>query len=260
MRNIILETMDLTVCFGGLTAVDSVSIVVPKDKIIGIIGPNGAGKTTLFNTITGTLLPTSGSILYHDKSLVGLTIDKIARIGLSRTFQNIRICSQMTALDNVIISIQREPPYNVFEAMLHLPKVRKADHNAYERAMSYLEMLGIKQYAYTKAGSLPYGEQRRLEIARAIATKPHLLMLDEPAAGMNNEECKKLVDLIRNIKEKLNLTIMLIEHHMDVVMNLCDEIYVMNLGAILQHGQPEDILKDTEVIRAYLGEKKRGRQ
>lgn len=253
----ILETKDLTIRFGGLTAINKVSTQIPEGKIVSIIGPNGAGKTTLFNLITGALAPTEGEILFEGRSLVGKTTEQIARIGLSRTFQNIRVCTRMSVLDNVMISIQRVPSYNIFAALLRLPNVRRADKLAREQAMEYLRLLGIERYASAAAGSLPYGAQRRLEIARAIATKPKLLLLDEPAAGMNNEECSELVDLIRSIHKSQKLTIMLIEHHMDVVMNLSDEIYVINLGSVLRHGLPEAIQSDPEVIRAYLGERRR---
>lgn len=256
-RKNILETRDLTVRFGGLTAVNNVNIEVAPGSITGIIGPNGAGKTTLFNMITSAVEPTSGDIIFEGQSILGKGPDQIARIGISRTFQNIRVCSHMTALENVIISIQRVPPYNMFAAMLGLPSVRKKDKEAYEQAMDYLEILGIKQYANSLACEMPYGQQRRLEIARAIATKPHLLLLDEPAAGMNNEECNELTELIRELHERLGLTVLIIEHHMEVIMKLCDDIYVLNLGAVLSKGKPAEIQGNPEVIKAYLGEKRR---
>lgn len=255
--NNILETKDLTVKFGGLTAVNQVNISVPSGEITGVIGPNGAGKTTLFNLISGSLQATSGDIVYGDKSITRMSIEKIARIGITRTFQNIRICTNMNALENVMIAIQRIPKYSVLSAMLGLPKARKNDRESTEEAMSYLRRLGIEKYAKSKAGSLPYGQQRRLEIARAIATKPKILLLDEPAAGMNNEECAELVELILKTRRELDLTVLIIEHHMDVVMKLCQSIYVMNLGSILRHGKPAEIQSDPEVIKSYLGEKRR---
>lgn len=256
-RQTLLETKDLTVQFGGLTAVNSVNMEIPQGSIVGIIGPNGAGKTTLFNIITGAIAPTEGELLFEGKSLIGKTTDQIARTGLSRTFQNIRVCTRMSVLENVMISIQRIPPYSVLASMLRLPSVRRKDKEALDKAMEYLKILGIDHYASAAAASLPYGAQRRLEIARAIATEPKLLLLDEPAAGMNNEECMELVELIRGIHAAKDLTIMLIEHHMDVIMNLSDEIYVINLGAVLRRGLPEEIQSDPEVIRAYLGERRR---
>jgi len=256
-RKIVLETKDLTVRFGGLTAVNNVSIKVPEGNITGIIGPNGAGKTTLFNIITAAVEPTSGDVLFNGKSLVGMTPDRIAREGVSRTFQNIRICSKMTALENVVISIQRVPPYKWYEAMLGLPSVKRKDKEALEQAYEYLDMLGITKFANSQAGEMPYGQQRRLEIARAIATKPQLLLLDEPAAGMNNEECRELSALIRELREKLDLTVVIIEHHMEVVMKLCDDVCVLNLGSLLREGKPAEIQSDPEVIKAYLGERRR---
>ncbi|HOG00070.1 MAG TPA: ABC transporter ATP-binding protein [Clostridia bacterium] len=256
-KKIILETRKLTVRFGGLTAVNSVSMSVPEGSITGIIGPNGAGKTTLFNMITAAVEPSSGQVIYNGASILGLGPDEIARIGISRTFQNIRVCSRMTALENVIISIQRVPPYSVFAAMLGLPSVKRKDREAREQALGYLKMLGIGSYANSLASEMPYGQQRRLEIARAIATRPKLLLLDEPAAGMNNEECRELTGLIRELREKLDLTVVLIEHHMEVVMRLCDNIYVLNLGSLLREGKPSQIQSDAEVIKAYLGEKRR---
>ena len=256
-NKIVLCTKDLSVRFGGLVAVNKVNVEVPAGSITGIIGPNGAGKTTLFNVITAAAEASSGDVFYHEKSLLGLGPDQIARLGISRTFQNIRVCDHMTALENVIISIQREPPYSMFSAMLGLPIVRRKDKEAREQAEEYLDLLGISSYAKSLAHEMPYGQQRKLEIARAIATRPELLLLDEPAAGMNNEECHELTGLIRMIRDKLDLTVVIIEHHMEVVMKLCDEIYVLNLGSILHKGKPAEIQNDPEVIKAYLGEKRR---
>lgn len=255
-QRFILETRELTVKFGGLTAVNNVSIQIPEGKIVGIIGPNGAGKTTLFNLITASTTPTSGDVIFEGKSLRNKTIVQVAHTGLSRTFQNIRLCSRMTAIENIVISIQRDPEYSVFAAMLGLPAAKRNDRKCKEEAMEYLKMFSIEKYSNSPAGSLPYGQQRRLEIARAIATKPRLLMLDEPAAGMNNEECSELTELIKVIRKKLDLTIMIIEHHIEVVRQLSDYVYVINLGSVLKHGTPEEVLKDTEVIKAYLGEKR----
>lgn len=255
-EKLILETKELTVKFGGLIAVNNVSIQIPKGKIVGIIGPNGAGKTTLFNLITASTTPTSGDVIFEEESLRNKTIVQVAHTGLSRTFQNIRLCSRMTAIENIIISIQRDPEYSILAAMLGLPRAKRNDKRCREEAMEYLKMFSIEKYAKSPAGSLPYGQQRRLEIARAIATKPSLLMLDEPAAGMNNEECLELAELIKAIRRKLDLTIMIIEHHIEVVKRLSDYVYVINLGSVLKHGTPEEVLKDPEVIKAYLGEKR----
>lgn len=250
----ILETKNLTVKFGGLTAVNDVSLQLEEGKIYGIIGPNGAGKTTVFNLISGAVAPTEGDILFEGESIVGKRMDVIARMGLSRTFQNIRLFTNISALDNIIISMQRKPNYNLVQAFFRTKKVREEDKKYREKAYEYLELVGLKDYADAKAGSLPYGLQRRLEIARALATSPKLLQLDEPAAGMNNEECASLIALIREIHEKTGTTILLIEHHMDVVVELCSEIYVLNLGSLLSKGTPEEIQSNPEVIKAYLGE------
>lgn len=255
-ENFILETRNLTVKFGGLTAVNNVSIQVPKGKIVGIIGPNGAGKTTLLNLITSSTTSTSGEIILEGKQLKNTTIIQVAHMGVSRTFQNIRLCSRMTAIENIITSIQRDPEYSVFAAMLGLPKTKRNDKKCREEALEYLKMFSIEKYANKPAGSLPYGQQRRLEIARAIATKPRLLMLDEPAAGMNTEECSELAGLIKDIREKLGLTIMIVEHHIEVIRKLSDYVYVINLGSVLKHGTPQEVLTDPEVIKAYLGEKR----
>jgi branched-chain amino acid transport system ATP-binding protein len=318
---LVLETEELTVKFGGLVAVDNVNIVAHEGEIVGIIGPNGAGKTTLFNLITGAVPATSGRILYkympikpierkyvppfrkhppsayqatrdafigervsqkyaenyrqevahyeremeelsrNDKmmNIAGLGVGEIARLGLSRTFQNIRLYTRMTVIENVMTSIQRDPPYSILTAMLGLPEKYRRDRYDYVRAMDYLKLLGVSEYANHTASSLPYGQQRRLEIARAIATRPRLLLLDEPAAGMNNEECRELVELILKIHRELGIAILLIEHHMDVLMKLSDVVYVINQGAVLRHGSPREIQADPEVIRAYLGERRRGK-
>jgi len=189
--------------------------------------------------------------------LIGKNVGEIARLGLSRTFQNIRIYTRMTAVENVMTSIQREPPYSILVAMLGLPQKYRRDRSDYKLAIEYLKLLGIEEYANYTASSLPYGQQRRLEIARAVATRPRLLLLDEPAAGMNNEECRNLVTLIRKIQKELGISILLIEHHMDVVMKLSDVVYVINQGTVLRKGLPHEIQSDPEVIRAYLGERRR---
>ncbi len=253
----ILKIKDLTVRFGGLTAVNKVCLDVERGEFLGIIGPNGAGKTTLFNLNTGVVKPSEGSIEFNGISLPDLAPDEIARSGISRTFQNIRLFPKMTALENVAIGIHRVPQYSLLQAVLRTPAVRRKDKETQTRAMEYLEMVGIESYAGKKAGSLPYGLQRRLEIARAIASSPELLLLDEPAAGMNNDECQDLIRFLQNLYEKTRITIILIEHHMDVVMKLCSRIFVLNLGAELSCGTPWQIQNDPAVIRAYLGERKK---
>ena len=253
----ILHIDHLLITFGGLRAIDDLTIHVDEGEFLGVIGPNGAGKTTFFNSITGNLVPASGTILFEGKSLVGKAPDQISHMGISRTFQNIRIFPQMTVLENVCIPLHSKPNYSVFSAMLGLPSARKKDAALREEALSYLENLGIGEYRDQKAGSLPYGLQRRLEIARALAAHPRLLLLDEPAAGMNNDECDDLVQLLKRIHQQYELTVVLIEHHMDVVFKLCNRIYVFNLGKLLSEGTPGEIQSHPDVISAYLGERRK---
>lgn len=253
----VLQIKNLLITFGGLRAIDDISVHVEDGDFLGIIGPNGAGKTTFFNSITGNIKPAAGSIDFLGESLLGKAPDKISHLGISRTFQNIRIFPQMTVLENVCIPLHSKPQYNIFAAMLGLPSAKKKDKALQEEALGYLESFGILEYKDQKAGSLPYGLQRRLEIARALAAHPKLLLLDEPAAGMNNDECEELVRLLHGIHQKYNLTIVLIEHHLDVVFKLCNRIYVFNLGKLLAEGSPAEIQANPEVISAYLGERRR---
>jgi len=253
MSERVLDVQNLTIRFGGLTANDNVSVHIDKGEFVGLIGPNGAGKTTFFNSITGNLQPTEGQVLYLGESLEGKLPNQISHLGISRTFQNIRIFPKMTVLENVCLPMHSKPTYSIFEAILGLPKTKKKDEAIREEAISYLERLGIAQYKDAEAGSLAYGLQRRLEIARALAAKPSLLLLDEPAAGMNNDECRELAELLKGIHKDYNLTTMLIEHHIDFVLDLCDRIYVLNLGKLLTEGTPEQIQNDPDVIKAYLG-------
>lgn len=253
----VLQIKNLLITFGGLRAIDDISVHVEDGDFLGIIGPNGAGKTTFFNSITGNIKPAAGSIDFLGESLLGKAPDKISHLGISRTFQNIRIFPQMTVLENVCIPLHSKPQYNIFAAMLGLPSAKKKDKALQEEALGYLESFGILEYKDQKAGSLPYGLQRRLEIARALAAHPKLLLLDEPAAGMNNDECEELVRLLQGIHQKYNLTIVLIEHHLDVVFKLCNRIYVFNLGKLLAEGSPAEIQANPEVISAYLGERRR---
>jgi branched-chain amino acid transport system ATP-binding protein len=251
---------DLTVDFGGVRAVNQFNMTVAKGELVGLIGPNGAGKTTVFNLITSAYQATGGEILFEGKSLRGQTPDRICRMGISRTFQNIRLFPFMTAYENVELSIHSAPQYSLFEAFIRLPRARRKHKESRIRAHQLLETVGLEKFANARAGSLAYGLQRRLEIARAMAANPRILLLDEPAAGMNEDECKDLVSLIRRIHETQGYTIIMIEHHMAVVMDLCRKgrIYVMQLGANLAMGGPEQIQKDPQVIKAYLGERKNG--
>lgn len=255
--NELLTVNNLRIAFGGLCAVDNVSLHVNKGEFVGLIGPNGAGKTTFFNSITGNLVPTAGSILFQRKSLVKKDPAQISHMGISRTFQNIRIFPKMTVLENISISLHSEPTYDIFSAVLALPSAKREDLRIRNEALEFLRCLGIEQYKDHQAGALPYGLQRRLEIARALAAHPKLLLLDEPAAGMNNDECAELVSLLRNIHNQYHLTVVLIEHHIDVVLSLCSRIYVLNLGKLLAEGTPSAIQSNPEVIRAYLGERRK---
>lgn len=255
----LLEVNSLAVDFGGLRALNNIQLAVNPGDFIGLIGPNGAGKTTLFNAITGVVKSSSGTIVLDDKSLLGMRPDKIAMMGISRTFQNIRLFPKMRAVENVEIGINRHARYNILDAMIGTPRRKRIDNEGRELALGYLDQVGILQYKDAYAGELPYGIQRRLEIARAIATKPKILFLDEPAAGMNNEETTELIDFLNTLHKQSNMAIVLIEHHLEVVMQLCRNITVLSLGNMLAHGTPEEIQSDPEVIKAYIGERRERR-
>lgn len=253
----LLEVNNLSVFFGGIKAVQNVSFQAEKGEFIGLIGPNGAGKTTVFNAVTGVAKPTEGEILFDGKRIGGMRPDKIAHLGIARTFQNIRIYPKLTAWENVLIGIASVPKYDTISAMLRLPHVVKRDRGARQECEMYLNQIGLSEYKDVQAGSLPYGIQRKLEIARALATKPKLLFLDEPAAGMNTKESAELVDFLKQIHQMTGITIILIEHHMDVVMNVCSKINVLNLGELLFTGTPQEVQTNPEVIRAYIGERRK---
>lgn len=250
----ILKITDLSKHFGGVKAINNFNLSLTQGKIYGLIGPNGAGKTTIFNVITGIYAPTAGNVNFLGKELSGEKPHIIARAGIGRTFQNIRLFSNLSAMSNVILASNQDITYNMFESFLRVPKYRKEEKLLMEKAMMLLETVGIQDLANQKAGSLPYGHQRKLEIARALALNPKLLLLDEPAAGMNDEESMELVEFIKNIKEKFNLTVLMIEHHMDVVTELCDECTVLNFGETIAAGTPSEVKRDQLVIEAYLGE------
>lgn len=264
MKNVSSEEIslkNLSVQFGGVRAVDNFSMTLYPGELVGLIGPNGAGKTTVFNLITNYIKPTSGEIFFMGKSLLGKSPDEICRMGISRTFQNIRLFPQMTAYENVELGLHNVPHYSLLEAFVRTPRARRAEAETRKRALELLEMVNLKDFAGERASSLPYGLQRRLELARAMATSPTLLLLDEPAAGMNEDECNELVKLIRQIHEHMKYTIIMIEHHMNVVMELCknSRIYVLNLGSLLAVGSPKEIQTNPQVIKAYLGERKHAR-
>ena len=258
----VLNIKNLTVDFGGVRAVNNVSLGLNEGEMVALIGPNGAGKTTIFNLITNAVKPTSGEILFNGQSILGKMPDQICRLGISRTFQNIRLFPQMTAYENVELGLHSTPLYSLAEAFIRTPRARKAEINARKRALELLEMVNLKEHANARASSLPYGLQRRLEIARAMATSPQLLLLDEPAAGMNEDECNDLIELIRQIHIAMKYTIIIIEHHMAVVMELCRDsrIYVLSLGSLLTTGTPTEIQNNPQVIKAYLGERKNARE
>ncbi len=260
----IIQINNLTKAFGGIIAVEDLTFNIAKGEIMGIIGPNGAGKTTVFNLITGVYKPTRGSVKFNGEDITGRPPDEIVRAGIARTFQNIRLFRNLTALDNVVTALDlRHPLYSLGEAVfLNFPfvnsKVKRSESELREKAKYYLELVGIEQFAGSRADSLPYGLQRKLEIARALALEPRLLLLDEPAAGMNQEETMELSRLIKRIQLKLDLTVFLIEHHMACVMELCDHIFVVNFGRRLAEGNAEEIQCNPAVLKAYLGEGYKG--
>ncbi|MCD8234640.1 MAG: ABC transporter ATP-binding protein [Cloacibacillus porcorum] len=253
----ILDVSHMSIAFGGLRALEDVSVQVNENEFVGLIGPNGAGKTTFFNSITGYIRPSEDKILFNGENLVRKPPSKIANYGISRTFQNIRLFPKMTVLDNVSIPMHSTPKYSVWAAMLGLPSVKRVQIDTEKRALEFLSIMGLVEHKDRQAGTLPYGLQRRLEIARALAASPKLLLLDEPAAGMNNDECNELIELLRGIYKTFNLTVVMIEHHIDIVMKLCSRIYVLNLGKVLAEGTPKQIQTDPQVIKAYLGERRR---
>ncbi len=254
----VLETRHLGIEFGGLKAVDDFNLTIGKTEIAGLIGPNGAGKTTVFNLLTKVYEPTTGAVLINGKDLHGMSIVQASRLGIARTFQNIRLFDKMTVEENVRIGLHNQIKYDVFTGILRLPRYWKQEKRQHERAMELLDIFGMQDLADEVSGSLPYGAQRRLEIVRALATEPRLLLLDEPAAGMNPHETEELMENIAKIRDQFGIAILLIEHDMSLVMGVCEGICVLNFGRVIAKGTADEIQANPAVIEAYLGKKKEG--
>ena len=252
--SVMLELKGVNKSFGGVQAVKDMSFVIEKGELAGLIGPNGAGKTTIFNLVTGVYDVTGGEIEFKGKNINRLKTFQVISLGVARTFQNLRLFTASSVLDNVMTAAQQHYRYSFFEAVSHLGRWKKMEKAARDESMELLERVGLADRADQAAGTLPYGMQRRLEIARAISLRPELLLLDEPAAGMNAEEVEQLNELIRLIHADFKLTILLIEHHMDMVMAICPHIVCMNFGAKIAEGSPDEIQSHPEVLKAYLGE------
>ena len=250
----VLEVKNLSISFGGLRAVNGFDIKIEKGQLYGLIGPNGAGKTTIFNMLTGVYKPDEGSIQLEGKNLVGKRTIDINRAGIARTFQNIRLFKNMTVLDNVKVGLHNNYKYSTLTGVLRLPGFYKVEHKMNEKAVELLKVFDLDGYKDVLASNLPYGKQRKLEIARALATNPKLLLLDEPAAGMNPNETKELMDTIKFIRDEFDMTILLIEHDMKLVSGICEKLTVINFGQILAEGETSEVLNNPDVIKAYLGE------
>ncbi len=255
MSETVLKIQNLGISFGGLKAVQGLNLEIKEKQLYGLVGPNGAGKTTVFNMITGVYKPTTGKFYLCGEDLTGKSQETINHKGIARTFQNIRLFNNMTVVRNVMVGLHDQPEYKcgLFTSMLRLPRHFKVEKAMRARAKEILEIVGLLEERNNLACNLPYGKQRKLEIARALATNPKLLCLDEPAAGMNPHETQELMDIIRLIREQFNVTILLIEHDMKFVSGLCDEITVLNFGTVLAQGETKSALQDPEVIRAYIG-------
>lgn len=251
---ILLDVKNLGISFGGLRAVDGFEIQIKKGQLYGLIGPNGAGKTTVFNLLTGVYKPDDGKIELDGKNITGAKTIDINKAGIARTFQNIRLFKDLSVLDNVKVGLHNQYSYSTVAGIFRLPKYFKVEKEMNEKAMELLKVFDLNQEAEILASNLPYGKQRKLEIARALATNPKLLLLDEPAAGMNPNETKELMETIRFVRDKFDMTILLIEHDMKLVSGICEELTVLNFGQVLAKGKTADVLNDPQVIKAYLGE------
>ena len=250
----LLEVTDLGISFGGLRAVDELNMTLEEGSLVGLIGPNGAGKTTVFNMLTGVYRPTDGGIRLAGENIVGKKPHEICKMGIARTFQNIRLFNKLTVLDNVKVGLHNEITYSLAESLLHVGSYRKKEKMMDERAMEILKVFDLDGQWDYKATNLPYGKQRKLEISRALATSPKLLLLDEPAAGMNPNETEELMETIELVREKFHVTVLLIEHDMKLVSGICEYLYVLNFGRLLAEGTPAQVLSNPEVITAYLGD------
>ncbi|MGN1314307.1 MAG: ABC transporter ATP-binding protein [Lachnospiraceae bacterium] len=250
----LLEVKNLGISFGGLRAVDSFEITIEKGQLYGLIGPNGAGKTTVFNMLTGVYKPSDGKIILDGKNITGAKTTQINQAGIARTFQNIRLFKDLSVLDNVKAGLHQNYSYTALEGILRLPRYFKVEKAMNEEAIELLKVFDLDKEADYLASNLPYGKQRKLEIARALATGPKLLLLDEPAAGMNPNETKELMDTIRFVRDKFAMTILLIEHDMKLVSGICERLTVLNFGQVLAQGKTQEVLNDPQVIKAYLGE------
>ena len=250
----ILTCQDVSINFGGVKAVQNVSLDIRKGSVTSIIGPNGAGKTTFCNIISGVYKPTSGKVLLDGEDITSLPQHEVSKKGMARTFQNIRLFSQLDNVRNVQSALDARANYTMVEAILGLPRKRSEDKKNYDIAMECLELVGLKDFAHDRPGNLPYGMQRKVELARALASDPKLLLLDEPAAGLNPVEVEDFIELLKKIREIRDLTILLIEHRLKVVNTLSDEVFVLNFGELLTHGTPEKVQNHPKVIEAYMGE------
>ena len=255
MAEYLLETQDLGISFGGLKAVQHANIKIKKGQIYGMVGPNGAGKTTIFNMLTGVYLPTTGTFFLDGEELKGHTQEQINHKGIARTFQNIRLFSNMSVIRNVMVGLHNQPKYkcSFLTSMFRLPRHFKVEREMREHAREILKVFGLEEERNALACNLPYGQQRKLEIARALATNPKLLLLDEPAAGMNPQETADLVRIVKKIRDEFDLTVLLIEHDMKFVSTICEELTVLNFGTVLVQGDTQKCLNDPEVIKAYIG-------
>ncbi len=250
----LLDVKNLGISFGGLRAVDSFDLSIQEKQLYGLIGPNGAGKTTVFNLLTGVYKPDIGKVILDGKDITGKKTIEVNKEGIARTFQNIRLFKELSVLDNVKVGLHNHHPYSAVTGILRLPGYKKVEKEMDEKAMELLKVFGLEEEALYKASNLPYGKQRKLEIARALATEPKLLLLDEPAAGMNPNETGELMDTIRFVRDEFKMTILLIEHDMKLVSGICEELTVLNFGQILAQGETSEVLNSPQVINAYLGE------